>query len=229
VPVETIVSAMLKRTALFGELTLTERLALASVLKRQDVAQGTHIFHAGDSGSAFFVVAAGRIKISLTRQGREVVLTELGPGDYFGELSVIDGRPRSADAVALTRTELFELPQEAFFRVIEMHAAIGRKLLVEICHRLREADKQISTLATVDAAGRIVRALLQLGQRHGRHEGPHLVFAKAPRQKDIAALAGTTRATTSRLIRQLTQQGLLSFSGQSLVVHENQVVAEDNL
>jgi CRP/FNR family cyclic AMP-dependent transcriptional regulator len=229
VPVETIVSAMLKKTALFGDLTLSERLALASVIKRQDVPQGTHIFHAGDSGSAFFVVAAGRIKISLTRQGREVVLAELGPGDYFGELSVIDGRPRSADAVATTRTELFELPQEAFFRVLDAHAAIGRKLLVGIGTRLREADKQISTLATVDAAGRIVRALRQLGERHGRREGPHLVFSKAPRQKDIAALAGTTRATTSRLIRQLTQQGLLSFSGQSLIVHENQVVAEDNL
>lgn len=228
-PVETIVSAMLKRTTLFGDLTLAERLALAGALKRQDVPPGTRILHAGDPGSAFFLVAAGRIKISLTREGREVVLAELGPGDYFGELSVIDGRPRSADAIAVTRTELFELPQEAFFRVLDAHASIGRKLLVEICRRLREADQQISTLATVDAAGRIVRALLQLGARHGRREGPHLIFAKAPRQKDIAALAGTTRATTSRLIRQLTQQGLLSFSGQSLLVHENQVVAEDNL
>jgi CRP-like cAMP-binding protein len=81
----------------------------------------------------------------------------------------------------------------------------------------------------VDAAGRIVRAILKLAQNHARREGEHIVFAKAPRQRDIAALAGTTRATTSRLIRQLTQQGLLSFAGQSLVVHERQVVAEDNL
>ncbi len=228
-PAETIVSAMLKRTSLFADLTLTERLALAGVLQRRDVAKDSYVFHAGEGGSSLFLVAAGQIKIGLNRQGREVVLAELGPGDYFGELSLIDGRPRSADAVAAARVELFELSQQEFFRVLEAHASIGRKLLIEICRRLREADKQIGTLATVDAAGRIVRALLQLGARHGRREGPHLVFPKAPRQKDIAALAGTTRATTSRLIRQLAQQGLLSFVGQALVVHDSQNLPEDNL
>lgn len=226
---ETVVSAMLKRTALFGDLSLGERLALASVLRRGDVPKDAHVFHAGDPGRSFFLVGAGRIKISLSRQGREVVLAELGPGDYFGELSLIDGRPRSADAIAATRSELLELPQEAFFRLLETNTTIARKLLIEVSGRLREADKQIATLATVDAAGRIVRAILQLGARQGRREGPHLIFPKAPRQRDIAALAGTTRATTSRLIRQLAQQGFLSFAGQSLIVHERQVLPEDNL
>ncbi|HEV8309768.1 MAG TPA: Crp/Fnr family transcriptional regulator [Methylomirabilota bacterium] len=226
---ETVVSAMLKRTALFGDLSLGERLALASVLRRGDVPKDAYVFHAGDPGRSFFLVGAGRIKISLSRQGREVVLAELGPGDYFGELSLIDGRPRSADAIAATRSELLELPQEAFFRLLETNTTIARKLLIEVSSRLREADKQIATLATVDAAGRIVRAILQLGARQGRREGPHLIFPKAPRQRDIAALAGTTRATTSRLIRQLAQQGFLSFAGQSLIVHERQVLPEDNL
>jgi CRP-like cAMP-binding protein len=226
---ETVVSAMLKRTALFGDLSLGERLALASVLRRGDVPKDAYVFHAGDPGRSFFLVGAGRIKISLSRQGREVVLAELGPGDYFGELSLIDGRPRSADAIAATRSELLELPQEAFFRLLETNTTIARKLLIEVSGRLREADKQIATLATVDAAGRIVRAILQLGARQGRREGPHLIFPKAPRQRDIAALAGTTRATTSRLIRQLAQQGFLSFAGQSLIVHERQVLPEDNL
>ncbi|MBI4011472.1 MAG: Crp/Fnr family transcriptional regulator [Candidatus Rokubacteria bacterium] len=226
---ETLVSAMLKRTALFGDLTLAERLALASAMRRGDVPKDAHVFHAGDPGRSFFLVVAGRIKISLSRQGREVVLAELGPGDYFGEFSLIDGRPRSADAIAVVRAEVLELPQDAFFRLLDGNGTVARKLLVELCQRLREADKQISTLATVDAAGRIVRALLKLGEHHARREGTDLIFAKAPRQRDIAALAGTTRATTSRLVRQLTQQGLLTFSGQSLVVHERQVRPEDNL
>jgi CRP/FNR family transcriptional regulator, cyclic AMP receptor protein len=226
---ETIVSAMLKRTALFGDLSLPERIALAGVLRRGDVPKDAHVFHAEDPGRSFFLVVAGRIRISLTRHGREVVLAELGPGDYFGELSVIDGRPRSADAIAAVRSELLELPQEAFFRLLDSNGTVARKLLVELARRLREADKQISALTTVDAAGRIVRAILKLAQTHARREGEHIIFSKAPRQRDIAALAGTTRATTSRLIRQLTQRGLLSFSGQSLVVHERQVVAEDNL
>ncbi len=226
---ETIVSAMLKRTALFGDLTLAERLALASAMRRGDVPKDAHVFHGGDPGRSFFLVVAGRIKISLSRQGREVVLAELEPGDYFGELSLIDGRPRSADAIAVIRSEVLELPQDVFFRLLDSNGTVARKLLVELCQRLREADKQISTLATVDAAGRIVRALLKLGEHHGRREGSDLIFAKAPRQRDIAALAGTTRATTSRLIRQLTQQGLLTFSGQSLIVHERQVLPGDNL
>lgn len=226
---ETIVSAMLKKTALFGDLALAERLALASAMRRGDVPKDTYVFHAGDPGRSFFLVVAGRIKISLSREGREIVLAELAPGDYFGELSLIDGRPRSADASAAVRSEVLELPQDAFFRLLDSNGTVARKLLVELCQRLREADKQISTLATVDAAGRIVRALLKLGEHRGQREGTDLVFPKAPRQRDISALAGTTRATTSRLVRQLAQQGLLTFSGQSLIVHEHQVVAGDNL
>ncbi|HEV8672675.1 MAG TPA: Crp/Fnr family transcriptional regulator [Methylomirabilota bacterium] len=226
---ETVVSAMLKRTSLFGDLALADRLTLANAFRRGDVPKDTYVFHAGEPGRSFFLVSAGLIKISLSRQSREVVLAELGPGDYFGELSLIDGRPRSADAIAAARTEVLELPQDAFFRLLDSNGAVARKLLIELCRRLREADKQISTLATVDAAGRIVRGILKLSEQHARREGEHLVFAKAPRQRDIAALAGTTRATTSRIIRQLAQQGLLSFSGQSLIVHERQVVAQDNL
>jgi CRP/FNR family cyclic AMP-dependent transcriptional regulator len=226
---ETIVSAMLRKTALFGDLTLNERLALAGAMRRGDVPKDTFIFHAGDPGRSFFLVSAGRIRISLSHADREIVLAELGPGDYFGELSLIDGRPRSADAIAAVRSEVLELPQEGFFKLLDSNGMVARKLLVELCRRLREADQQISTLATVDAAGRIVRALLKLGEHRAQREGSDLVFAKAPRQRDIAALAGTTRATTSRLIRQLTQQGLLAFSGQGLVVHERQVLPEDNL
>lgn len=226
---ETIVSAMLKRTALFGDLTLPERLALAAALRRRDIPPNTYVFHAGDPGHSFFLVTAGRIKVALSRQGREVVLAELGPGDYFGELSLIDGRPRSADAVALVRSELHELPQDAFFRLVDQHAGIARRLLVELCRRLREADRQIRDLATLDAAGRIVRALWKLGERHGQRAGPDLVFPRAPRQQDVAAVAGTTRATTSRIIRQLAQQGLLTFAGRSLIVHDRQVVSDDNL
>ena len=226
---ETIVSAMLKKTALFGDLALAERLALASAMRRGDVPKDAFVFHAGDPGRSFFLVVAGRIKISLSRQGREIVLAELGPGDYFGEFSLIDGRPRSADAIAVVRTEVLELPQEVFFRLLDSNGTVARKLLVELCRRLREADAQISNLATVDAAGRIVRGLLKLGEHQARREGSDLIFAKAPRQRDVAALAGTTRATTSRLIRQLTQQGLLTFSGQSLIVHERQVLPEDNV
>ena len=226
---ETIISAMLKRTALFGDLTLPERLALAAALRRRDIPPDTHVFHAGDPGHSFFLVTAGRIKVALSRRGREVVLAELGPGDYFGELSLIDGRPRSADAAALVRSELHELPQEAFFRLINEHPGIARKLLLELCQRLREADRQIRDLATLDAAGRIVRALWKLGERLGQRAGPDLVFPKAPRQQDVAAVAGTTRATTSRIIRQLTQRGLLTFAGRSLIVHDRQVASGDNL
>lgn len=215
---ETIISAMLRRTALFGDLTLAERLALAGVLRRRDVARDTFVVHEGSPGHTFFLVTAGRIKVALTRRGRDVVLAELGPGDYFGELSVIDGQPRSADAIAAVRSELYELSQDAFFGLLQAEPGIARKLLVELCRRLREADKQIRDLATVDAAGRIVRALLKLGERHARREGAALVFARAPRQQDIAAIAGTTRATTSRLVRQLVQQGLLTFTGGALVV-----------
>ncbi|HSF03507.1 MAG TPA: Crp/Fnr family transcriptional regulator [Solirubrobacterales bacterium] len=226
---ETIVSAMLKRTSLFGDLSLPERLMLARGLKRRDVPVNGVIFRTGEAGRSFFVVVAGRVAICLARAGRRLVLAELGPGSYFGELSVIDGRPRSADAIALVGTELFELGQEEFFQLLDVNPSIAKKLLVEVCRRLRDADAQIGSLATIDAAGRIVRALRQLGERDGRREGDRVLFARAPSQKDIAALAGTTRATTSRIVRRLTQQGLLRPSGSGVILLERQMRPDDNL
>ncbi|MGH7320049.1 MAG: Crp/Fnr family transcriptional regulator [Candidatus Rokuibacteriota bacterium] len=226
---ETIVSALLKRTSLFGDLTLAERLTLAGALQRRDVLKDAYVFRAGDPGHSFFLVAAGRIKVCLSTEDQPVTLAELGPGDYFGELGVIDSQPRSADCVALARSELLELPQETFFRLLVENASIGRKLLVELCRRLREADKQIRTLATVDTIGRVVRALLTLAERHARREGARLIFPRAPRHRDVALLAGVSLTTASRMIRQLTQQGLLNLYGQSLIIHEEQALTDDNL
>jgi len=226
---ETIVSAMLKRTHLFGDLSLPERLRLTRAFRRRDVAAGSYVFHAGDPGRSFYLVNAGLIKICLTRRGRRVDRAELRPRDYFGELAVVDGRPRSADALAVIDAELLELPQADFFQILDESPMMFRKLLGELCRRLREADRQISTLATSDATSRIIRGLLTLADRHARREGGDLVLDRAPRQHEVAALAGTTRATTSRVIRQLAEQGLISFSGGSLVLHEGRLVAGDNL
>jgi CRP-like cAMP-binding protein len=226
---ETIVSAMLKRTHLFGDLSLPERLRLLRVFRRRDIAAGHYVFRAGDPGRSFFLVNAGLVKICLTRRGRQVDLAELKPGDYFGELAIIDGRPRSADALAAVDAELLELPQADFFQIIDESPQMFRKLLVELCRRLREADRQISTLATSDATGRIIRGLLTLAERRARRDGSDLVLDPAPRQAEVAALAGTTRATTSRVLRQLAQQGLISASGGSLRLHEGRLQAGDNL
>lgn len=225
---ETIVSALLKRTTLFGDLTLAERLTLAAAMQRRDVNKNAYVVRTGDPGESFFLVAAGRIKVCLDMEGREVALAELGPGDYFGELSIIDGQPRSADCVAVMRSELLELSQDRFFKLLDENASIARKLLAELCRRLREADKQIRTLAAVDTVGRVVRALLTLAERHARREGPMLIFPKAPVPRDVALLAGTSIETASRMMRQLTQQGLLNIHGKALILHEEQVPA-DNL
>jgi CRP/FNR family cyclic AMP-dependent transcriptional regulator len=226
---ETIVSAMLRRTHLFGDLSLAERLKLAGAFRRRDVVAGAYVFRAGDPGRSFFLMNAGLIKICLTRRGRRVDFAELKPGDYFGELAVIDGRPRSADALAMINSELLELPQVEFFQILEDSPLMFRKLLTELCRRLREADRQISTLATSDATGRIIRGLLTLAERRARREAGDLILDPAPRQSEVAALAGTTRATTSRVLRQLTEQGLISASGSALVLHEGRLMTGDNL
>jgi CRP-like cAMP-binding protein len=226
---ETIVTALLRRTPLFGDLTLAERQALAEALRRHDVQRDAYVVRAGDPGRSCFLVAAGRIRVSLTMDREEVTLAELGPGDHFGELSLIDGEPRSADCVALTRSELYELSQVAFFKLLEVNPLIARKLLVELCRRLREADRQISTLASVDTVGRVVRALLTLAERQARRQGPRIVFPKAPRYRDVALLAGTSLGTARRIMHQLTRQGLLNLYGRSLILHEERVAVGDTL
>ena len=154
---------VLRQVPLFAELSPQELGGLAAALRRRRYPRGAVIFLAGDPNAQLYLVEAGRVRIGLTSpEGKEVVLTVLGPGDFFGDLSLLDGEPTSADAVAQEDCRLLLLPRAAFLNFVEGQPRAATALLAVLSRRLRRNARLIQDAAFLDVPARLASALLQL-------------------------------------------------------------------
>ena len=140
--------AVLRRVPLFECLERDELSGLANVTNLQKFAPNALVILAEDQGDSFFIIRSGKVKVSVTGpDGREIILSLLGPGEFFGELSLLDGHPRSADVTTLEPTELLAIRRRDFLRVIDEHPVIPTHLMVTLANRLRKSDRQVAGLA----------------------------------------------------------------------------------
>ncbi|RTI55824.1 Crp/Fnr family transcriptional regulator [Thermus scotoductus] len=175
--------------------------------------KGKAIFHQGDLGQALYLVEEGRVRLYRTHLGgQEKILGFLGPGEVFGEMSLLDGGERSASALAEEETLLLALYREAYLGLIRRLPLFAHNLARILAHRLRELNLELDLLAFEEARSRVAYALLKL-LRQGY--GPYLQL----RHQALAALAGVSRETTTRVLHELKDQGVLRlFSGVVEVV-----------
>jgi CRP-like cAMP-binding protein len=161
----------------------------------------------------------GRIKVTiLGDDGREIILSMLGPGDFFGEMALLDNEPRSATAIAVEESELLSLHRTDFQGVIGDNPAISAALIKVLSARLRRANHQISTLALLDVYGRVARVILDMAREEGRRlKDGRIAFRRATHQ-EIANRIGTTRETVTRMLKDLERQGLVKIEGRELVL-----------
>jgi CRP-like cAMP-binding protein len=178
----------------------------AELARERAYPRGTVIVFEDDPGDSMFIVRTGRVKVvRVGEDGREVILGLLGPGEYFGELSLIDGQPRSAHVIAMEDAQLIVLRREDFRRRVEESPAVAWALLGELSRRLRRADEQIGSLVLLDVDGRIARLLLDAASESG---GP--TIQKRLTHQTIAQMVGASRETISRALRQFQKRGLIS-------------------
>ena len=174
---------------------------------------------AEDEGDAFFLIKKGRVKVSVTgNDGREIILSQLGPGEYFGELSLLDGKPRSADVTTLDPSELLVLRRQDFLTVIQKHSAIPVHLMITLASRLRKPDRQIVGLALLGISERICSVLLSIAEEEGVETDEGIVIKKRPTHQVIAAMSGTARETITRVMRRLSDEGYIRASGRELLI-----------
>lgn len=213
------VRELLKRVSIFeniGEAAITE---LASCLQPIDFAKDAVIFSQSDQGDALYVLESGRVKVVLYGEsGREVILTIFRDGDFFGEMSLLDGQPRSANIIALEPTRVLKLSRDDFVQHLETHPATALKVLAEMCLRLRRADEIIGNLALLDVYGRLARILIDLGKRQGIHKDEGIVIKERPTQQELASMIGTSRETVSRVLNEYQRRGFLTIQGKSIVL-----------
>jgi CRP/FNR family cyclic AMP-dependent transcriptional regulator len=166
-----------------------------------------------------FIIAAGRVKVALFGEnGRELTLSELKPGDFFGEMSLLDNRPRSANVVAVDDATLLVLTRDAFVVHLKAHPQTAINLLSEMTRRLRRADETIANLALHDVESRLVRTLERLAKEEGEQTDGGLLLRKRPTQQDLANMVGSCRETISRTFTSMIKRGLLVPRGRALVL-----------
>lgn len=184
-----------------------ERLEeIARIASLRSVARNTTILQAGDRTDNLYLVIAGALKVQISDQdGREVILSLLGPGEMFGEMGVIDEHPRSATVISTAPCDLVVIAKDDFKRCLAENFEVSLYIIENLVKRLRKADRKIESLALIDVYGRVARLLLEMAEVE---EGRKVVRRRITRQ-DIAKTIGASREMVSRVMRDLQLQGLI--------------------
>ena len=209
----------LRHVSLFESLDQQELEALSDVAFTRTFSKDNVIILAEEEGDTLFILKKGQVKVSIVSEGgREVILSLLGPGSVFGELSLLDGKPRSANVVAIEETELLMLRRVDFLQLIYKTPQIATALLAELATRMRKTDRQIEGLALLDVTSRISDTLLQLATEQGAETTDGVTIESRPTQQELANMSGTTRETVSRVLKRLEGQGYINRNGRKITI-----------
>ena len=211
---------LLKEIPIFMDLSEEEIHEIYNISSIKKFDKNDVVLLQHEPGNSLFILLQGKVKVVLfSKEGKEVILSTLGRGDYFGEMSLLDGKPRSASVIASEDSEFIILKRENFLTLIKNYPNIALKLLSEFSRRLRTADKKISSLALMDVYGRVARAIVELAEKDGTKKGTDYIIER-PTHQNLANMAGTTRETVSRVLRDFIQSGYISIEGKKLIIHD---------
>ncbi len=211
----------LRNVSIFEELPERDLEKIANLGTRKIFSKGSVILMEDEVGSALFIIINGKVKVSrLDETGREVILSILGPGEVFGEMSLLDGLKRSATVSAIADTEVLIIYRDDFLNLLNKHPQIAISLLRELALRLRKADMQIKSLSLKDAKGRIGCVLIMLADDLGKMYKGQVIVESIPTQQDLANMAGTSRETVSRVLTRFQKEGLIKIEGRTLIILE---------
>ncbi len=218
----------LKMIPLFSELDDKALEDISRMSVRQTYKKDNMVLIEEEIGSTMFIILRGRIKISrISDEGREVILSILVDGDFFGEMSILDGQTRSANAVTLEDSELMLIQRENFLRILRDYPQVAINLLKELAHRLRRSDEQIKSLSLQNAMGKVASTLLRIADDSGIIKHGQVEISQLPPQQDLANMAGTSRETISRVIKSLGQMGYVKKVGSKLIILDYEKFRED--
>lgn len=216
-------TALLKTVPLFASLPDEQLHALVPVVTRRSAPRGSLIMAAGDPTDSLYIVISGRLKVMMSdSDGKEVILSILGPGEFFGEMGLIDDHPRSASVVAMEPCELLALTRRDFRKCLAENFDMAMAVMRGLVKRLREADRKIGSLALLDVYGRVARLLLDMAEDV---DGQKIVTRRLPKQ-DIAKMVGASREMVSRVMKDLQMGGYIEMRGSTIVLRDTIALPE---
>lgn len=182
-----------------------------------DVVRGRVLFHEGEPGDRLYVVVTGKIKLGRTSvDGRENLITVLGPGEMLGELSLFDPGPRSLTATAVSDTRLLGLGHTDLQDVITTRPEVARHLLQALARRLRRTNDTLADMVFSDVPGRVAKALLDLSRRFGRPIDGGVLVAHDLTQEELAQLVGASRETVNKALADFAGRGWIRLEARAV-------------
>lgn len=203
--------------AIFQDMPAAAMEAIARVAVMRRVARNAVVVHAGDRTDSVYLIASGQLRVLVSNaEGREMILSTLGPGELFGEMGMLDENPRSATVIALTPCHLVVITKADFRRCLQDNAEVTRYLMRNLVQRLREADRKIESLALMDVYGRVAQLLLEMAETV---DGECVITRKISKQ-EIAKMIGASREMVSRIMNGLQRAHLIEETGGRIVLRD---------
>lgn len=210
---------LLEQVSLFQNVERSELERLSAMLQPREVKRDTQIVARDEPGDALFVIARGRVKVAIYGDnGREVILTLLKAGEFFGEMSLVDDLPRSANVIAQEDSLVLILRRDQFREHIKNSPSTALNVMAELSRRLRRADEIIGNLATLDVYGRVAHIMIDLAKRDGVATEDGILIEERPTQQEIASMIGTSRETVSRVLSEFQRRGFLETRGRAILL-----------
>jgi CRP/FNR family cyclic AMP-dependent transcriptional regulator len=205
---------VLRKVPLFATMREGDILAFAELVRERSFPKGSVIVFEDDPGDALYLVARGQVKVVLIGEdGREVILSVLGEGNFFGEMSLIDEKPRSATVIAMVDSVVLVLRREDFQARLRTSPEIAIALLRELSRRLRRADEKIGSLVLLDVNGRLADLILRLAEEEGGDR-----ITKKLTHNVLAQMIGSSRETVSRTMRDFIERDLVQVSRKEITI-----------
>jgi CRP-like cAMP-binding protein len=219
--------AVLRRVSLFADLSETALASLAAHLRRRPFRKDTIIFHQDQAGDALYLVESGRVRMFRSAEsGQEITIDTLGPGDFFGEMVLLDGLPRSASALAEEECVTYTLARQDFQRQLAQSPEMASALLRTLSARLRKQMHYAETLAFFDVQARVRHVLVDLAGRYGVKEDGGVMLDVEVTQGELATMVGATRERVNRALASLRAQGVIEVRGRRMVILDPARLAE---
>ncbi len=206
---------------LFGKLSASEINSLISYARLERYLAGREIFAKGSPGQSLVAVLRGSIKISsLSSEGKEAIFNIINAGEIFGEIAVLDGEERSADATAMTDCELLVLNRRDFLRLLENRADLCMVLLRILCQRLRQTSEQVEDVMFRHLESQLAKALLHLAESVGLH-GPQSTSVELHlSQRELGNMAGGSRESVNKILQNWHRRGLIDLGKASVFIRD---------
>jgi len=210
---------VVRRAPLFTALDEAAALSLRASMDTVKIAKGSILFKEGDDGEHLYVIIDGKLKLGTSSgDGRENLLSILGPGEMFGELSLFDPGPRTSTATAVTDAKLLSLSHEKVIPWLKQNPEVSLQLLTRLSQRLRRTNEAVGDLVFSDVPGRVAKALIDLGDRFGKTTPEGLLVNHDLTQEELAQLVGASRETVNKALADFAGRGWLKLNGRSVLI-----------